>query len=838
MVDLKDPIQVHLLTETALLDSKQFEILSQEEVDGLKKQCQWLSQRIEQTRANLAIQTKYRDAAISMSKLYSTQKGDGKRRSLLGNRNSNGDTAREAELERQASERRCEELASELWSLEKRLMEPQRRLLEHTAGILQLTHKASKRPAGQQPNGLMPNGMPGSPESMYTYSNSQNSMDPGNDDGLFDDQYQRLDQMDSLPALGPGKNNGFDIPTKSPVREQNSQLQQENDRLAEENGRLRDEAAEFKAQVETLEAQVSQLQRESAQWLRTIQTTEQKLDLLNNSLRDTIIRMNPQKNANYKAPPYGLSNGSDRSIEPGDLIGSQLDYLERGFVIVTDGQELQANEKVQEAEAAAAAAAVDLAQAEGRIEAINRRVRDMLQSIDPTHPPPPQSSGSGLDEQFQYLQESLRIVEGELYRAAEASSASTADKLKVEQMETVMMSLWDTIQTGYRDIQKRKEDRRRMRTDKGLTDDDDELSADEGIDTNEQYSLAGFSSRIKWLYKEATSLKEQKGVLKRQIKQQRELNNKSSSEKDAELQKKDEDLRRKNEEMQELRQQLEAAEEEADEANEKLLKALTDLDSVQKTRKSEELASLRAEQEKEKEQEAKLASVEAIRADLEAKLAKAEAEVTSVTAQLKEAEAQQAAAANSVAEKQAELKEKEDEIDRLNLMVAELKTEVTIARAELDGAYGSRRERAAEVAALQSQTAASQQTIELQQQVDRLRGELSDALAELQELTRETLTSEKERIDLENKLDDAVAERARLEAEMAAIRDRADAEVRAALDKADKLQEQLDAAKLAGGSGAAAGGGKPTAGASMLSEQFRATMREERKKFQEDLRVC
>lgn len=78
-VDLKDPIQVHLLTETALSDSREWVILSQEEVDDLKKQCQSIVQRIEQTRANLAIQSKYRDAAISMAKLYSP----GKRRSIL-----------------------------------------------------------------------------------------------------------------------------------------------------------------------------------------------------------------------------------------------------------------------------------------------------------------------------------------------------------------------------------------------------------------------------------------------------------------------------------------------------------------------------------------------------------------------------------------------------------------------------------------------------------------------------------------------------------------------------------------------------------------------------------
>ncbi len=68
LLNINDPIQVHLLVETALGDSKEFEILSQEEVDDLKKQVQALTQRIEQTRQNLAIQSKDRYAAISMAK--------------------------------------------------------------------------------------------------------------------------------------------------------------------------------------------------------------------------------------------------------------------------------------------------------------------------------------------------------------------------------------------------------------------------------------------------------------------------------------------------------------------------------------------------------------------------------------------------------------------------------------------------------------------------------------------------------------------------------------------------------------------------------------------------
>lgn len=150
LLNLNDSIAVHLLVETALGDSKEFEILSQDEVDDLKKQVQTLTQRIEQTRQNLAIQSKYRDAAISMSKLYSSNEkkrsfdATGRVKSILGH-NRNGSEESEAQRqERLATEKKCEDLAAELWFLEKRLVKPQNKLLKHTAGILQMTHKGPK----------------------------------------------------------------------------------------------------------------------------------------------------------------------------------------------------------------------------------------------------------------------------------------------------------------------------------------------------------------------------------------------------------------------------------------------------------------------------------------------------------------------------------------------------------------------------------------------------------------------------------------------------------------------------------------------------------------------
>ncbi|KFY20362.1 hypothetical protein V491_03780, partial [Pseudogymnoascus sp. VKM F-3775] len=214
LLDANDPIQMHLLVSTALEDATGYAILAPEEVDSLRKQCTRLTQRIESTRQNLAVQSKYRDAAINMGKLYS--EGDGKRRSRgsLGlKRNSHTDQSREAEAERAASERRCEELAQELWGLEKRLIEPQTALLQHTAGILQMTHKPSAKKVGRASQ----EGMPGSPESMYTYSNARGSVARGED--IFDERslyrpFDRLDQLDGDRSVDAPNGMGADAEAK------------------------------------------------------------------------------------------------------------------------------------------------------------------------------------------------------------------------------------------------------------------------------------------------------------------------------------------------------------------------------------------------------------------------------------------------------------------------------------------------------------------------------------------------------------------------------------------------------------------------------------------------
>ncbi|CAK7270920.1 hypothetical protein SEPCBS119000_004332 [Sporothrix epigloea] len=806
LVDLKDPIQVHLLSETALSDSRDWVILSQEEVDDLKKQCQSLTQRIEQTQANLAIQSKYRDAAISMTKLYSP----GKQRSTGGGDRDDNDGMREADEERLACEQRCEELATELFTLEKRIMEPQRRLFQHTAGILNLTHRAvarNKSGNGPQINGLATNGIPGSPESMYTYSNGRESMElaSGGDD-VFDDRslYLPIDQ----PSIG------F--------------TQEKSDQLHNANTRLQQECDQLRAASDALRLELDALQKERGERLPSVTDTERQIEDLNCRLRATIIQFNPTDYGGYDEPPKINANGGGKA---GSGLSLQIEYLSKSIEIVQQEQHSIATKAAQQAKVGAA-----LAQFEGRMSAINKQLGHLLPAASQSSMPLPSIPGAdstnSINDQLVWLEDILPTIESEISRAAEVANASATSRQATQQVDAILMGLWDIIQTGFADAQRQRNEHKASRMQVGLSGDTDEDDADDDmgseslIDPNEIYSLQAFSAKVQWLYSQTTKLREQKSVLKRQIKQQRELNTKSDAEKDQELQDKAAELLVAATALQNKATELEQSQRVAEEAQDQLARALLDLNEAHDTiaqRDSEKALASQSVEQARSEETSKLLALESQCSQLQAAVAKAEADVIGLTAQLKEAtQARDVAAAN--AEKVAkDLQARDSELEQLNAMVVELKTEATIAKAELDGAYGSRTQRAKDVAA----HAKSAENEELQSQLDRMKQELASTLKEYEGLTKDAIAAEREKLDLEGQLDDALAAKVALEADARATREKLEAAV-------TSLKEQLDAEKLK--VAPTSGSGNSRAGASMLSEQFRATMKEERRKFQEELR--
>lgn len=208
---------MHLLTETAIGDSIAYEILPFEEVEDLKREYAFLSNRIEATKRKLALETKLRDAAQSLRRLHrpkSTRNGS----EPYLNGHTNGvipEPDEDADDEFAVSSRKCEELAQELWKLERRAQHVHRRILEHTAGILQLTHKGLKK-------NLKENGA----------SQSTNGVSCGSVID-FDDRslYKTVDSLDDFGPDGRrGAQNGIDV----------SVIRSTEQKLEELNGRLRD----------------------------------------------------------------------------------------------------------------------------------------------------------------------------------------------------------------------------------------------------------------------------------------------------------------------------------------------------------------------------------------------------------------------------------------------------------------------------------------------------------------------------------------------------------------------------------------------------------------------
>lgn len=769
LLDLNDSIQVHMLVETALGDSKELEILSEGEVDDLKRQCRSLSQRIEQTRQNLTIQSKYRDATKSMSRLYTSEGKSGP-----------GDTREhdQANQERLSSEKKCEDLASELWMLEKRLMEPQTRLLKHTAGILQMTHKGPKVMSKGRP-AVGPSGIPGSPESMYTYSNARNSFEPLPDDDLIFDErslYRSFNQLDGFGESG-GESS---FPTS-------------------------------KVQMDM------------------IAKTEQRLEDLNSRLREVIVRNDPQQEAKYGLPPLNKSNGGGAS-ESGEALQHSLDYLEQ-VIAAFDSDHFGMSQ----------------GQIEESLEELNRELHGLLQPYDEIRPEPPQLTGRGPNDQLSYLQENLAAVQTELTRSMNLSSKSNGNQ---DQMETVMIGLWEIILSGEEEARQRKLERKQNRSMNNLPDDDDDISSDDADDPAGPFSLQAFSAKVQWLYSQATKLKDQKKVLQRQIKQQRELNNKSDATKDAEITQKSEELSRTNELLNRTERDADTVREQLSLVMQKLDEAREEKQLGEQARSKDESATILAKQEELRNANNAIASLEEqlqnlkddhqiSTAETQTRLSDSETRITHLTAELTAAASAQAAFETSVKEKEEVIKAKEQEMENMNMELARLQTEVTIARAELDGAYGSRAQRAAEVAAnpaiqkeiddltkknaslsdeINALNAKGTVTPEAEHQMQTLKKELEETIEEYEQMTKASIEWEKDREQLEGAIDKLRDEREQLEAQLS-----------------DEKVRWLGM-KSPGVDGAPPGPGSTST--TVLKNEFKKMMRDTRAENAKTLRVC
>ncbi len=236
---------------------------------------------------------------------------------------------------------------------------------------------------------------------------------------------------------------------------------------------------------------------------------------------------------------------------------------------------------------------------------------------------------------------------------------------------------------------------------------------------------------------------------------------------------------------------------------------------------------------------------------LQAKLQESEERIQDLSAQLKEAsearaqfEATEARLKQTAEEKTNEAERIQQDMKGLEAEVVRLHTEVTVARAELDGAYGTRAQRAAEVAAnpaiqkeldelsdrnkllleeitaLKAQgSSASSGHSELTERIELLQRELAETIGEYEIMTKSSIEFEKEREQLETTID--------------SLRDRC-----------ENLDTQLSDEKVrwlgmkSPGSGARDSLVPSNTSTMVLKNEFKKMMRETRAENMKALRVC
>lgn len=787
------------------------------------------------------------------------------------NRRSHSEQIREAERERVNSERRCEELAMELWGLEKRLMEPKQRLLSHTAGVLQLTHKGPRNGDGRPQ-------MPGSPESMATYSNFRNSLEAVKiNHDLFDDRhlYKEFDRLDGFGM--DGSRGGGDPEADK--------------RLAE---------------------------------------TQNKLDQLCHRLREVVIKTLPQREDAYNRPPH-IS-----STEPaGQHLDEQLRYLDQNIDVI-DSEQDAIMRKHDEADRAM----------EETIGDLNREVRSLLLPFDGSMPEPPDLTGRSLKQQLLYFQSTINTVESELRRAELTRSQAPSFGGDDSNIQASLERVWNSIQESEADERRRRHQRRQTMLDNGQEPDEDEIS---DLDAPaEPFSVLAFTAKVQDLYRSATRLKDQKDVLTRQIKQQRELNNKSDATRDREQAQLEAELKESRDAFNRLQDQSDQLQAELMDIMEKLdkLRAGSDLWKAEKEKLEEETKELRdvllerneeIEGLEEQLDELKLSKSAASAQQME----RAEQKIEDLTRQLSSAESRIAELTQDLTEKgkssqelalaegrikdltselasaretiaalqdklddtesstrsdlarsssriqelektiadlqtnstkssglQKALVEQEQAVSNLHdaldqkeqqlenatkalqtarketedatLELARLQTELTISRAELDGAYGTRAERAADIAAnplvqkeidalLNSNMKLQEEVQGKEGRVEELKRELGGLVEEYEGLVREGVEWEGERRRLEAEIDKLREEREGLEEKLGEERVKW-------LGVGAGAASPLGSPRVSQGPGSVTGGREMTS-TSVLKNEFKKMMRDTRAESARALRV-
>lgn len=703
-----DPVAMYLLTETAMGDSQHYEILSLEEVEALKKENKFLSGRMDAARRKLALETKLRDAAMSLSKLYGSSKSPRSsqdmeapespkshrsRRSIFG-RNGAPATLDKTDEELAISTRKCEGLEQEIWGLERRVQVINKRLLEHTAGVLQMTHKGLKK--------TPKNNVPHTPESLSSH-NTRGSMDDFDDRSL----YKTADNLDDLNrngarAAGPAA------------------------------------GSQVAAGVD----------------LEAIQNTERKLEYLSGKMREMILQSNPA--TDLDPMPQQLNNGGP--VNPTTTVEAYLVYIENGLGMLVS----------QPTPTASTTRGFDDETGQ-RLDEINNHIQYIIsQTGMHSHSPSPQpdASGEGVSSQLSYLTTGLEslekrveslmeqkdILKTQIQQQRELNSKSDAERDAhiadlVEQLTRTRKDLEHSEQEGQRSqdeltvvigqLEAARQEHAQYQQQRSIPDDNaDVLASEKEARTRAEKEVYRLESSLEELRSERESHTEELAILRSQS---------------------ENEVTRLQEKIEELHRETDARAEEAAEARDRAEQQVFHLEQTIQQVRTEADARVKEVTDSHAQAESEVARLQASMDQLHAE----------VESQLKEATDGRTVAEENAARMQHELTEMEGEVVRVQ-------TELTMAKAELDSAYGTRAQRAAQVAAnpaiqkeidelntrnielaeeLAALKAGKPVSGDLQHRADTLEKELRETIDDYEAMTKSSIEFEKERERFEGIID-------------------------------------------------------------------------------------
>ncbi|EAW24990.1 involucrin repeat protein [Aspergillus fischeri NRRL 181] len=737
LLNANDPVAMYLLTETAMGDSMNYEIMSLEEVEALKKDYFFLSSRLNAAKRKLALEMKLRDAALSLSRLNnSTNRRASEEydagispKSRPSHRNGFGatDSVDKTEEELAESTRKCEELANEIWNLERKAQHVRQRLLEHTAGVLQMTHKGLKKNLRNVPH---------TPESLSSH-NTRGSIDDFDDRSL----YKTSDNLDGPAGSGSQEMIGLEVignterrleALSENLRDMVLRLQPESDYDA--IPRTSDDATSINPTA-TVEALLAYIERglniiaaKSAETPRTLESdhgTENHLVEINARLHHIVGQSGLSRSQALSPPPASSGNGLQAHFDYLNLgiddLHSQIEkLLEQKSILTTQIQ--QQRELNSKSDAERDAHIADL------VEQIAHLRKDLELSEQGA-----QSAKDELDlaiKQLEALRQELNDLQQHKSVAEDHASALASEKEARVHAEAELSRL-QTV------IQELKQGR------------DDQTEADEAR-VRAEHEVARLESHLEQLRSESASQTEELTAARLKA---------------------DSEVTRLQSVVDQLRQEANARAEEAVEARDRAEQQVLQLEQTMQqvrndadARIKEALDSRVAAEESATRLQAELSEMVSEVSRLQDAMGKLRADMES---RVREAAEGRTNAEQSASRLQAELTEMEGEVVRVQ-------TELTMAKAELDGAYGSRAQRAAEVAAnpaiqkeldalntrnlelaeeLAALKAGKPGSSDLQQRVQMLERELRETIDDYEVMTKASIEFEKERERYEGMID-------------------------------------------------------------------------------------